>query len=134
MFSACAPDEHLVQNAPYQGLKPILFLISTARLNRLRANAGFEKKSSPQRLKPVSLHSSYVRPKGRTLQGFFSSLESRQARRSFTAWLSPCPSFDRIPMLFSLEAVEKVVFAYILVFLCDRYASSSEQLPVLLGS
>jgi hypothetical protein len=32
-----------------------------------------------------------------------------------------------------LEGVEIVVFAYILVFLCDRYAGRSEQLPVLLG-
>jgi hypothetical protein len=35
--------------------------------------------------------------------------------------------------LFSLEGIEIVVFAYILVFLCDRYACGSEQLPVLVG-
>jgi len=36
----------------------------------------FGEESSPQRLKPNSLHSSYVRPKGRTLQRseFFRSL------------------------------------------------------------
>ena len=38
-----------------------------------------------------------------------------------------------ILMSFSLEGVEIVVFAYILVFLCNRYTSGSEQLPVLLG-
>lgn len=36
-------------------------------------------------------------------------------------------------MLFSLEGVEIVVFAYILVFLRNRYTNGSEQLPVLLG-
>src|SRR5580704_1761073 len=33
---------------------------------------------------------------------------------------------------FRLEAVEVVAFAYILIFLCDRYTSGSKQLPVLL--
>jgi hypothetical protein len=46
MFSGRGPDEHFVQNAAYQGLKPILVQISTARLNRLRENAGFEKKAA----------------------------------------------------------------------------------------
>ena len=32
-----------------------------------------------------------------------------------------------------LEGVEIVAFAYILVLLCNRYTSGSEQLPVLLG-
>lgn len=36
--------------------------------------------------------------------------------------------------LFSLEGVEIVVFAFILVFLRDRYTNGSEQLPVPLGS
>jgi len=36
-------------------------------------------------------------------------------------------------VLFSLEGVEIAVFAYILVFLCDRYAGGAEQLPILLG-
>ena len=36
-------------------------------------------------------------------------------------------------MLFSLEGVEIVVFAYILVLFYDRYTSGSEQLLVLLG-
>ena len=35
--------------------------------------------------------------------------------------------------LFSLKGVEIMVFAHILVLLCDRYTSGSEQLPVLLG-
>jgi hypothetical protein len=35
--------------------------------------------------------------------------------------------------LFSLEGVEIVVFAFILVLLRDRYTNGSEQLPVLLG-
>jgi hypothetical protein len=37
-------------------------------LNWLRKNARFYEESSPQRLKPNSLHGSYIRPKGRTLQ------------------------------------------------------------------
>jgi hypothetical protein len=46
---------------------------------------------------------------------------------------APVPLDGGIPMLFSLEGVKIVAFAYVLVFLCDRYASVSEQLPVLLG-
>jgi hypothetical protein len=38
------------------------------RLNRLRKKGDFERNSSPQRLKPDSLHNSYVRPEGRTFQ------------------------------------------------------------------
>jgi hypothetical protein len=37
-------------------------------LSRLRKKGDFERNSSPQRLKPDSLHSSYVRPEGRTLR------------------------------------------------------------------
>ena len=36
--------------------------------------------------------------------------------------------------LFSLEGIEIVVFAFILVLLVDRYTNGSEQLPVLLGT
>jgi hypothetical protein len=41
-----------------------------------RSTQAAERESSPQRLKPISLHSSYVRPKGRTLQRieFFRNL------------------------------------------------------------
>jgi hypothetical protein len=38
------------------------------RLKRLRKKGDFERNSSPQRLKPDSLHNSYVRPEGRTFQ------------------------------------------------------------------
>ena len=44
------------------------FSVFTARLNRLRKNSDFEKSSRLQWLKPDSLHSSHVRPEGRTLQ------------------------------------------------------------------
>jgi hypothetical protein len=46
MFNARAPDKHFAQNAVYQGLKPILVQITTARPNRLRENADFEKQAA----------------------------------------------------------------------------------------
>ena len=47
-----------------------------ARLDQAAEKCSFGEESSPQRLKPSSLHRSYVRPKGRTLQRseFFRSL------------------------------------------------------------
>src|SRR5580700_3981726 len=61
----------------------------------------FGEESSPQRLKPNSLHSSYVRPKGRNLQRskFFRSLLSRLVIKAFTARLKPCPSSTVFPSL-----------------------------------
>jgi hypothetical protein len=57
-------------------------------------NAVFGEESSPQRLKPNSLHSSYVRPEGRTLQKneFFRSQLSRTTYDPFTARLNLCSS------------------------------------------
>jgi Dolichyl-phosphate-mannose-protein mannosyltransferase len=52
-------------------LDPLLTILSAYavyRLNRLRKKCDFEKRRCPQRLKPDSLHSSYVRPEGRTFQ------------------------------------------------------------------
>jgi hypothetical protein len=44
---------------------------------RLLKQSTLERKASPQRLKPDSLHSIYVRPEGRTLHG----LKARTLRK-----------------------------------------------------
>jgi hypothetical protein len=44
------------------------------------------------------------------------------------------PAVRSYPLLiFFLEGVEIVVFAYILVFFCDLYTGGSKQPPILLG-
>jgi hypothetical protein len=47
---------------------PVLRGTQPSAAKQAVGKGGFEKSSSPQRLKPDSLHSSYVRPEGRTLQ------------------------------------------------------------------
>ena len=47
---------------------PVLRRTQPSAAKQAAEKGGFEKRSSPQRLKPDSLHSSYVRPEGRTLQ------------------------------------------------------------------
>jgi hypothetical protein len=47
---------------------PVLRRTQPSAAKQAAEKGGFEKSSSPQRLKPDSLHSSYVRPEGRTLQ------------------------------------------------------------------
>src|SRR5271168_661394 len=80
-FSPCVPLlPHLPGKEKTQGLK------------RLRKKVPFEEKGFPQRLKPNSLQSGYVRPKGRTLQRseFFRSLQSPDLCWASTARLT-CP-------------------------------------------
>jgi hypothetical protein len=75
------------------GFRPLLAEEPTRA--KAQKNACFEK-SGPQRLKPNSLHSSYVRPKGRTLQrsGFSSACKavscSRHLRHGWSRALLQC--------------------------------------------
>src|SRR5882757_8630491 len=72
-YGVIAPSRTLTFHWPGQeksaGAKSLDLLLSLFGPTKEAAEKGdFEKSSSPQRLKPDSLHSSYVRPEGRTLQ------------------------------------------------------------------